>query len=395
MALHDICDEWKILFLDDKMNIISKERRFRIKTELEERIKKLQYGDLRYADDFKLSYYDADELLWGEQYSIPEGSPFPKAQKDILELCQNYALENHLNVMVQIFNTATEYGKELIIWMQAAVLFGQTSEADAKVYENIDGEFFTDIDFENETNEEEIQEYLWDTLMDNFDESPWEKDEDNELTEDAEKLYNKCFAYTAKAFFYDLWLDELSASFQQYIPKKYTEEVTEEKTEIIIGNEITGLNPLVGDEPKILILGTMPGNRSLETGEYYASHTNSFWKFMEQIYNKGKKFQNYNEKEECLKANKVAVWDLAHQCEREGSADKNMKNVVYNDLSGFLNEHPTIELLVFNGKKTFKDFEEHFKIEKKCATAPSTSNAYPMSFDKKLEGWKEALGFKK
>lgn len=158
---------------------------------------------------------------------------------------------------------------------------------------------------------------------------------------------------------------------------------------------ITGLNPLVGDEPKILILGTMPGNRSLETGEYYASHTNSFWKFMEQIYNKGKKFQNYNEKEECLKANKVAVWDLAHQCVREGSADKNMKNVVYNDLAGFLNEHPTIELLVFNGKKTSKDFEEHIKIEKKCATAPSTSNAYPMSFEKKLEGWKEALGFKK
>ena len=189
-------------------------------------------------------------------------------------------------------------------------------------------------------------------------------------------------------------VDECGESLEDWGIRVLTEDENPVEANSSIPS-ITGLDPLVGEEPKILILGTMPGNKSLETGEYYASHTNSFWKFMEQIYNKGKKFQNYDEKVECLKANKVAVWDLAHQCEREGSADKNMKNVVYNDLAGFLNEHPTIDLLVFNGKKTCKDFEDHFKIDKKCAIAPSTSNAFPMSFEKKQEGWKEALSLKK
>ena len=160
-----------------------------------------------------------------------------------------------------------------------------------------------------------------------------------------------------------------------------------------------GFAPIVGENPEILILGTMPGNKSLGTGEYYASHTNSFWKIMEQIYNEGKKFQNYNEKVECLATNKLALWDLARQCERKGSADKNMKNVVFNDLVGFLKEHPTIDLLVFNGKikgkNFFKALNKKSKICKYCETAPSSSGMNRMSFEKKLEGWKEALAYKK
>ncbi len=399
MALHDICDEWRIILLDQKLNLLSEKAVLDYKPKLEQKIKEIAFkdDDVRFSDGFSLEI--DDNILEGEQYSFPEGAPLDEAVKKLQDTCFKFAKEEGINVMLKVFITGTENGIDVNRWNHAASIFGKTSTSDAFVYEHYDDEeddylLYQTTDFSRPIEREDIEEHLIDELRDNFDEKPWECDEDGELTEKGEFQEGKFCVTHTKYFFPDLYDRDLDDEFFNNEEEDSVEPMAEPAGKCSDLKK-TGLDPLVGEEPKILILGTMPGNKSLETGEYYASHTNSFWKFMEQIYNKGKQFLNYDEKVECLKANKVAVWDLAHQCDREGSADKNMKNVVYNDLAGFLNEHPTIELLVFNGKKTSKDFEEHIKIEKKCATAPSTSNAYPMSFEKKLEGWKEALGFKK
>ena len=48
-------------------------------------------------------------------------------------------------------------------------------------------------------------------------------------------------------------------------------------------NSKQGLEPLVCNEPKILILGSLPGDISIESQEYYANHKNFFWRIIATI----------------------------------------------------------------------------------------------------------------
>lgn len=160
-------------------------------------------------------------------------------------------------------------------------------------------------------------------------------------------------------------------------------------------NKIKGLHFEVGEAPKILILGTMPGGQSIEKQEYYSSPNNSFWMIIEQLFNDGKPFANYNEKCACLHSNGIALWDVFDSCDREKSSDKTIKEPVYNDLESFLNKYPTISVIVFNGKKGEEAFKRHYQLNVKTVTAPSTSNAFPMTREKKTAMWKEALDLDK
>lgn len=145
--------------------------------------------------------------------------------------------------------------------------------------------------------------------------------------------------------------------------------------------------PIVDDESKFLILGTMPGTQSLKTGEYYASSNNAFWKIISALFNENKPFASYEEKIECLHKNHIALWDVYKSCEREGALDKDIRNAVPNDIDGFLEEHPSIEAIIINGQKATKglNLDRHFM----CAG--STSNANAKTLESKIEEWSRLL----
>lgn len=48
-------------------------------------------------------------------------------------------------------------------------------------------------------------------------------------------------------------------------------------------NSKQGLEPLLCNEPKILILGSLPGDISIESQEYYANNKNFFWRIIATI----------------------------------------------------------------------------------------------------------------
>lgn len=43
---------------------------------------------------------------------------------------------------------------------------------------------------------------------------------------------------------------------------------------------LTGLDPIVNEDSRILVLGSMPGAQSLKMSEYYAYEQNRFWHIM-------------------------------------------------------------------------------------------------------------------
>ncbi len=115
---------------------------------------------------------------------------------------------------------------------------------------------------------------------------------------------------------------------------------------------ITGFDAVSAPDAHSLILGTMPGEKSLRAGEYYAHPRNAFWRIMGELYGFAHDAQ-YQIRLESLTSNGVALWDVLGACERTGSLDSNikMKSAKPNNLQLFLTEHPGITRIFFNGKK--------------------------------------------
>ncbi|MDQ8013821.1 MAG: DNA-deoxyinosine glycosylase [Flavobacterium nitrogenifigens] len=147
--------------------------------------------------------------------------------------------------------------------------------------------------------------------------------------------------------------------------------------------------PISSPNSKILILGTMPGTKSLELNQYYGHNQNNFWKFMFQIL--GEEFSNdYEIRKSLLIKNGIALWDVLQFCERVGSLDSAIKNEIANDFENFLETHPQIENILFNGQKAAAFFKKHVHLKKeyKTFTLPSTSPANASkAFQDKLNEW--------
>lgn len=149
-------------------------------------------------------------------------------------------------------------------------------------------------------------------------------------------------------------------------------------------------SPLSDQNATILILGTMPGTKSLELNQYYGHRQNNFWKFMFAILKED--FSNdYEVKKALLQKNKIAVWDVLQYCERVGSLDSAIKNEVANDFETFLQQHPGITTILFNGQKAAAFFKKYVRLKKSyhLITLPSTSPANAgKSYQSKLDEWR-------
>lgn len=102
-----------------------------------------------------------------------------------------------------------------------------------------------------------------------------------------------------------------------------------------------GLQPIVCSEPKILILGSLPGDISIESQEYYANHKNFFWRIIATITGSPVPL-SYPAKKEMLAQSHIALWDVYAAAERIGSSDGNIRGGEFNDIVGFIRKNSAI-----------------------------------------------------
>ncbi|PIP02602.1 MAG: DNA-deoxyinosine glycosylase [Zetaproteobacteria bacterium CG12_big_fil_rev_8_21_14_0_65_54_13] len=153
-----------------------------------------------------------------------------------------------------------------------------------------------------------------------------------------------------------------------------------------------------GPDATTLILGSMPGRKSLDEQQYYAHPRNAFWPIMGELLGFSAELA-YEERLALLRSNGIALWDVAHQCIRPGSLDSAIKlqSVVTNDFETFFDSHPQIRAVCFNGRKAADLYQR--RVVHKLARAyanlpqyclPSTSPAHAaISFDNKLAQWQQ------
>ena len=95
--------------------------------------------------------------------------------------------------------------------------------------------------------------------------------------------------------------------------------------------------PIVSQQSKLLILGSMPGEASLKAGQYYAHPRNAFWHIMGVLFGAGPSLP-YQSRVTILQSVGVALWDSLQACIRPGSLDASIKEEGGQRLSGPLHQ---------------------------------------------------------
>lgn len=135
------------------------------------------------------------------------------------------------------------------------------------------------------------------------------------------------------------------------------------------------ISPVFDRDSKVLILGSFPSVKSREAGFFYGHPQNRFWKVTAAVFGEDVP-QTIEDKKAFLLRNHVAVWDVIHSCDIEGSSDASIRNVVPNDLNVILNSASISEIYV-NGKTALKYYERYLQptVHRPAICLPSTSPA--------------------
>jgi hypoxanthine-DNA glycosylase len=162
-----------------------------------------------------------------------------------------------------------------------------------------------------------------------------------------------------------------------------------------------GFPPVAQEFAKVLILGSLPGQVSLQEREYYAHPRNDFWPIMGELFGAGPDLA-YAERVRRLAECGVALWDVCHAAQRPGSMDSAIKRqtVVPNAFAAFFRTHSQIKLICFNGAKAAElyrrtvlaDLPDGLRAMRR-ETLPSTSPANASrTFQQKLLAWNLVRG---
>lgn len=162
--------------------------------------------------------------------------------------------------------------------------------------------------------------------------------------------------------------------------------------------KLTGFPPIARRDARVLVLGSMPSVLSLRDHEYYAHPQNLFWQLMGEMFGAGRELPYAERTARLLRAG-VALWDVAHRCRRELSADATMRDVEPNDIAGLVARCPRIAAVCLNGRKAEQLYRRLVLPRASAALAavpchvlPSTSPANAaLRIEAKREAWRIVL----
>jgi hypoxanthine-DNA glycosylase len=163
---------------------------------------------------------------------------------------------------------------------------------------------------------------------------------------------------------------------------------------------LQGLPPLIDPSTRVLILGSFPGVKSLQTQQYYGHSQNNFWKLIFSIIfpvisassRQEICASSYEIRSKALLKSGVGCWDVYASCEREGSLDSAIRNAQLNDLTSLKTRCPALQAIAHNGGESYSHAKHTQALGLPVYKLPSSSPANASwSFERKLATWQEAL----
>jgi hypoxanthine-DNA glycosylase len=156
---------------------------------------------------------------------------------------------------------------------------------------------------------------------------------------------------------------------------------------------LTGLPPVLDAETRVLILGSFPGEASLQAQQYYAHPRNHFWRLVSEVVSEDLYALPYEERLTRLRAHHIGLWDVIDACEREGSLDSAIRKAQANDFDMLKHQCPQLKRVCFNGKTSGKFAPRFAEAGFETLVLPSSSPAnMQLNFAQKLAVWRGIAG---
>jgi len=153
--------------------------------------------------------------------------------------------------------------------------------------------------------------------------------------------------------------------------------------------------PVVDARTRVLVLGSLPGEHSLAKAQYYGNPLNQFWRLMSEVLGTPLVPLSYPDRLAALRAAGVGLWDVVASAKRSGSLDAAIRDHEANDLPALVAELPSLRATGFNGGTAFTVGKRALggMTEAALVPLPSSSPAYTLPFERKLEEWMKLRAF--
>lgn len=112
---------------------------------------------------------------------------------------------------------------------------------------------------------------------------------------------------------------------------------------------VTGLPPVIPAACRLLVLGSLPGNRSLAARQYYAHPQNQFWRLMGMVTGESLSGLPYDSRLAALDRHKIGLWDVIATARRASSLDGDIQQAVSNPLASLITNLPGLRAVACNG----------------------------------------------
>lgn len=150
--------------------------------------------------------------------------------------------------------------------------------------------------------------------------------------------------------------------------------------------------PVVDPRVRVLVLGSLPGERSLAARRYYANPQNQFWRLMSGVVDEDLVPLDYDARLARLLANRVGLWDVVASAQRAGSTDAALREISANDLAALVATLPDLRAIGFNGGASYKHGLRQLgpaAVRYAVHALPSSSGMHTIGLDAKLPAWRE------
>ena len=156
--------------------------------------------------------------------------------------------------------------------------------------------------------------------------------------------------------------------------------------------------PVVDADVRLLLLGSLPGERSLEAQQYYAHPQNKFWELVGAVIGEDLRAMDYEKRLATLLVHRIGLWDVIAEAERPGSLDAAIRNETHNALADLVATLPKLCAIGFNGGTAAKIGRRQLGLAQAnpaLIDLPSSSPAYTLPLTSKLQSWLRLIDFVK
>ncbi|MCW3835809.1 DNA-deoxyinosine glycosylase [Sphingomonas canadensis] len=149
--------------------------------------------------------------------------------------------------------------------------------------------------------------------------------------------------------------------------------------------------PVVDPRVRLLVLGSLPGERSLSEQRYYAHPQNQFWALMAAATGRDLPALPYPGRLTALLEAHVGLWDVVASARRQGSTDAALQDVERHDIAALAESLPELRAIAFNGGTALRHGLRQLgplATRWQVVALPSSSPLHTIGLAAKLPAWR-------